>query len=59
MIAEPPLSAGAVQLTLTAALPLVAVTLVGLAGTVAGVIGAEAVEARPVPMALDAVTVKV
>ena len=39
--------------------PAVAVPMVGAPGTVAGVAGAEAAEAGPVPMALVAVTVKV
>ena len=40
-------------------LPGVPVTAVGAPGTADGVIGADALEAAPVPMALVAVTVKV
>ena len=59
MIAEPPLEAGAVQLTVACAFPAVALTLVGAPGTVIGVIGAEAADVAPVPMPLLATTVKV
>jgi hypothetical protein len=56
----PPLEVGAVQeIVDELAAPDVACTLVGAPGTVAGVAGAEAVEAGPVPTALVAVTVKV
>ena len=56
----PPLEAGAVHDTTEEALaPEVADTPVGASGTVAGVAGAEAVDASPVPMALVAVTVNV
>jgi hypothetical protein len=57
--AEPPLDAGAVQLTVACAFPPLAVTPVGAPGTVAGVTDAEGAEAGPVPTAFDAVTVKV
>jgi hypothetical protein len=62
VIAEPPVFAGAVKLTV--ALPLLTVALmpVGVPGAVtvsAGVTAEEAPDAVPVPMALDAVTVKV
>ena len=60
MIVAPPLSTGAVKLTL--ALPLLPLALipVGTPGTVsAGITGADAVELVPVPTALVAVTVKV
>jgi hypothetical protein len=59
VIAEPPLDAGAVKLTIACAFPAVAVTLVGASGTVDGVTTAEANEAGPTPMALVAFTVKV
>jgi hypothetical protein len=59
VIAEPPLSAGLVQDTDAALEPAVAETPVGLAGTVAGTTGAEAVEGRLVPTPFVAVTVKV
>ena len=57
-MADPPLLAGAVQLTRDWALALeVATTVVGAPGTVEGV--AAAVEGRLVPAALVAVTVNV
>ena len=58
-MADPPLEAGAVKLTLAEALPRVAVAPVGAPGTVTGVTGLDAPEAGPVPMALVALTVKV
>ena len=57
-MAEPPVSAGAVQLTVAWVLPAAATTFTGGAGTVAGVAPAE-VTAGPVPRALVAVTSKV
>jgi hypothetical protein len=59
VIALPPLLAGAVQLTVASALPVVTVTIVGAPGTVAGVTLLEAAEADPVPTALVAFTVNV
>ena len=59
MIGAPPVSVGAVQLTVAEALPAVAVPIVGAAGAVAGVTLLEAAEAGPVPAALVAATVKV
>src|ERR1700693_5419523 len=61
VIAEPPLLAGAVKVTVAVALPAVAVPMVGAPGTAppAGVTLFEAAEAAPVPLALVAVTVKV
>jgi hypothetical protein len=56
---EPPLDAGAVKLTITCALPAVAITVVGVPGTVAGVTAGDAAEAGLVPFAFVAVTVKV
>ncbi len=56
---EPPLEAGAVQETVAVALPGLAVTAVGLPGTVAGVTLFEASDAGPVPVAFVAVTVNV
>jgi hypothetical protein len=58
---DPPLP-GAVQLTVAAALPAIAVTLVGAKGAVAGGTGVtefDATEAALVPTALVAVTLKV
>jgi len=56
----PPLDAEAVQDTTDWVLAFdVAVTAVGMLGVVAGVAGAEAVEAALVPAELVAVTVKV
>ena len=60
MIGVPPVAPGAVHDTTDWVLALdVAVTLVGAPGTVAGVAGAEAAEALPVPAELVAVTVNV
>jgi hypothetical protein len=59
VIWDPPLEAGAVQVTVAWALPAVAVTAVGAPGGPRGVTALEAVEAGPVPAALLAVTVKV
>jgi hypothetical protein len=57
-MADPPLL-GAVQLTVAAALPAVAVAPVGAPGVVEGTTALEAAEAALVPTALVAVTVKV
>ena len=60
MTADPPLSAGAVQVTEACALPAVAVPIVGAPGTVAGVTELLADDAAlVVPAPLVAVTVKV
>jgi hypothetical protein len=59
VIAEPPLLAGAVKLTVAWVLPGVAVPIVGAPGSVAGVTLFDAAEAAPVPAALVALTVKV
>ena len=53
------MEAGAVQVTVAEALPLVAVPMVGAPGTVAGVTALDAAEAVPVPAPLMAATVKV
>ena len=58
-MAEPPLLAGALNVTVACALPAVAVPIVGAPGTVAGVTLLEAADAAPVPTPLVAVTVKV
>src|SRR5258708_1382277 len=59
LIWDPPLEAGAVQVTVAWALPAVAVTAVGAPGGPMGMTALEAVEAGLVPTALVAVTVKV
>ena len=59
MIAEPPLLAGALQLTLADAFSRVAKTLVGGSGTVAGVTAAEAEDSTLFPTAFVACTVNV
>ncbi len=59
VIGDPPLDAGATQVTVAWALPAVAETPVGAPGGAAGVTLLEAVEAGPVPAQLVAVTVKV
>ncbi len=59
MIALPPLSAGAVNVTVACAVPAVALTPVGAPGTVIGVTAFDGDDAGPVPIALVAVTVKV
>ena len=56
---QPPLEAGAVQETAAEALPAVATTPVGEPGTVDGVTLLEAIEGKPVPTPLVAVTVNV
>ncbi len=58
-MAEPPLEAGAVQLTVAEALPPVAVPMVGAPGTVAGVTELEEPDWASVPTLLMAATVKV
>ena len=59
MIADPPASAGAAQLTVACPLPGVALTVVGAPGTGNGVTGSEAFDAGLVPTLLVAVTVNV
>jgi hypothetical protein len=59
VIAEPPLLAGAANVTLACAFPAVAVPMVGAPGIVAGVTLFDAADAGPVPSALVAVTAKV
>jgi hypothetical protein len=59
VIAEPPLLAGAVNVTVACAFPAVAVPIVGAPGTVDGVTEFDAELAGPVPLALVAVTVNV
>ena len=59
MIADPPLLAGAVNVTLALPLPAVAVPIVGAPGDPAGVTLLDAPEAALVPTPLVAVTVKV
>src|SRR5947209_20508256 len=58
-MAEPPLDAGAVNVTVACALPAIAVTPVGAPGTVIGVTAFDGADGGPVPTALVAVTVKV
>ena len=59
VMALPPVEFGAVNATLTCALPAVATGLVGAPGTVIGVTAADAAEATEFPTALVATTVKV
>ena len=59
VIAEPPLEAGGVNVTVACALPAAAVPIVGGPGTAAGVTLLEGADAGPVPAALVAVTVNV
>jgi hypothetical protein len=59
VIGEPPLLAGAVNVTMAEAFPAVAVPIVGAPGTVEGVTEFEAELAGPGPLAFVAVTVKV
>jgi hypothetical protein len=60
VIATPPVSVGAVKLTVALPLLTVALSPVGAPGTVAtGVTEDDALEAVPVPTAFVAVTVKV
>ena len=58
-MADPPLEAGAVKLTLAEPVAGAADTPVGAPGTVTGITGLDAVDASPVPMAFVALTVKV
>jgi hypothetical protein len=59
VIADPPLLAGDVNVTVACALPPVAVPIVGAPGTVAGVTPFDAADAAPVPSAFVAATVNV
>lgn len=59
VIAEPPVDAGAVQVSDTCESPVVPVRAVGAPGTVRGVIADEADDAEPGPAAFVATTVKV
>ena len=56
---EPPVDAGAFQLTVACVLPAVAKTLVGAPGTVAGVTELDALDDAPVPTVLIVVTMNV
>jgi len=58
-MADPPLLAGAVKLTVALLFPAVAVPIVGAPGTVAGVTLLDATDTAPVPTPFVAVTVKV
>jgi hypothetical protein len=58
VIADPPLEAGAVQVTVAEALPGVTVKMVGAPATVTGVTVFEGLEAAPTPTVLVALTVK-
>jgi hypothetical protein len=59
VIADPPVEAGAVQVTVAEALRGVTVRMVGAPGTVRGVTVFEGLEAAPTPTVLVALTVKV
>ena len=59
MIAAPPVTPGAVNVTEALPLPRVAVPIVGAPGRVAGVTLFDAADAEPVPTLLVAVTVNV
>ena len=59
VMADPPLLAGGVKVTVACALPRVAVPIVGAPGTVEGVTLFDGAEAGPVPEAFVAATVKV
>jgi hypothetical protein len=59
VIADPPLLAGAVNVTIACALPAVAIPIVGVPGTVEGVTEFEAALAGLFPLAFVAITVKV
>ena len=59
VIAEPPLLACAVKLTVVCALPATAITLVGGLGTVLGITEEDEFEGVLLPLALVAITVKV
>ena len=56
MIADPPLSIGALHVRETCVSPGVPATDVGASGTVRGVTAAETVDVAPVPAALIALT---
>ena len=59
VIVEPPVDAGAFQVTVACVLPAVAETLVGAPGTVVGVTALDAEEAALLPTEVVAVTVNV
>ncbi len=59
VIAEPPLEAGAVKVTVAWVFPAVAVPMIGAPGTENGVTELEAALGAPVPATVVAVTVKV
>ena len=59
MIVEPPLLAGALNVTVALALPAAALPIVGAPGTIAGVTLFDATDAKPVPITFVAFTVKV
>jgi len=59
VIVEPPLSVGAVQVTTASPSPAVALTPVGVPGTVVGVTALDATDTDESPAALVAATVKV
>lgn len=59
VIALPPVSDGAFQLTITAALAAMARTAVGGPGTVAGIATLDGTDGSPVPTELAAVTLNV
>ena len=59
VIAEPPLLAGAVNVTVTCAFPSVAVPIVGAPGVVEGITEFEAALAGLLPVAFVATTTKV
>jgi hypothetical protein len=59
VIADPPVEAGAVQVTVAEALAAVAEAPEGAPGTVRGVTVFEGLEAAPTPTVLVALTVKV
>ena len=59
MVAESPVLAGSVKLTVALPLPLVTDTPVGVPGNGGSVTAEEAPEAVPVPMAFVAVTLNV
>ena len=58
VMAAPPLLAGATQRTIAWVFVRSAITLVGVSGTVAGVLAADAVDGTDVPAALMATAVK-
>ena len=59
VIAEPPVSVGAVQVIVASAFPAVAPTAVGAADTIAGTTVDEGAEATEAPRMLDAVTLNI